>query len=155
MAASPDSPVKVVATQIEFECPSCGQHVSAIDDQIGTTAACQECGTPVIIPNTTISPSTVPVPAELQTAPTSPGTIARKRRSSEFLGKGALVQLLGVALFFLIAPYAGRLTAFMLAAILFFIGSYMSFSWVCGTCGNKLSGKAVEICPTCRSTFAE
>jgi DNA-directed RNA polymerase subunit RPC12/RpoP len=155
MAARTHNPGEVMSMQIEFECPSCRQHLSATGDQTGTTAACPNCDTPVAIPNTTMLPPPVPVPAELQTSPVSQGTIAQKRRSSEFRGKGALVQLLAVVLFFLIASYTGGLSALVVAATLFFIGSYMSMSWVCGTCGNKLSHKNVEMCPTCRSTFAK
>jgi len=88
------------------------------------------------------------------TAPAQPqSSTARKRRKSEFLGKGALVQLLAIVLFFIVAPFAGGLVACILALVLFVIGSSMSSSWICGACGNKLSDKNVKVCPTCRSTF--
>jgi hypothetical protein len=79
----------------------------------------------------------------------------RRRKKSEFFGKGALVQLLAIGLFFGVALFAGWLVAFILALILFVIGSSMSSSWICGACGNKLSDKNVKVCPTCRSTFTK
>jgi hypothetical protein len=56
----------------------------------------------------------------------------------------ALKERMGtLVLFFVVAPFASGLAAFILALILFVIGSSMSFSWICGACGNKLSGKNV------------
>ncbi|SRR6266487_72182 len=61
----------------------------------------------------------------------------RWQGKSEFLGKGALVQLLAIGLFFVVAPFAGGLVAFILALILFVIGSSMSSSWICGACATS------------------
>jgi rubrerythrin len=141
--------------ELKFECPTCGQHISATPAQIGVTAPCPNCNTAVTVPNlSTLPPSLPPLPQPQSPLAANTAT-ARKRRKSEFLGKGALVQLLAIALFFVVAPFAGGLVAFILALILFVIGSSMSSSWICGACGNKLSDKNVKVCPTCRSTFTK
>jgi hypothetical protein len=44
---------------LKFECPSCGQHLSATRSQIGVTAPCPNCNVAVTIPKT----STLPQPA--------------------------------------------------------------------------------------------
>src|SRR2546430_794690 len=60
-------------------------------------------------------------PAQSHSSPAASTATARKRRKSEFLGKGALVQLLAIVLFFVVAPFAGGLVALILALILFVI----------------------------------
>src|SRR5438552_14590796 len=131
--------------ELKFECPTCGQHISATPAQIGVTALCPNCNAPVTVPKaSTLPPLLAPLPQ-----PQPPPATARKRRKSEFLGKGALIQLLAIALFFVVAPYAGGLVAFIVALILFVIGSSMSSSWICVACGNKLSGRNIKVCPTC------
>jgi len=44
---------------LRFECPSCGQHLSATRSQIGVTAPCPNCNAAVTVPKT----STLPQPA--------------------------------------------------------------------------------------------
>ena len=41
---------------LKFECPSCGQHLSATRVQIGVTAACPNCNAAVTVPNTSALP---------------------------------------------------------------------------------------------------
>jgi hypothetical protein len=36
--------------EVKFECPTCGQHLSATPDQIGASAPCPNCNTPVTVP---------------------------------------------------------------------------------------------------------
>jgi hypothetical protein len=141
--------------EFKFECPTCGQHISATPEQIGGTGPCPNCNTTVTVPNASTLPPSRPHSPPPQSPPTANTATTRKRRKSEFLGKGALVQLLAIGLFFVVIPFAGLLVAFILALILFVIGSSMSSSWICGACGNKLSGKNVKVCPTCRSTFTK
>jgi hypothetical protein len=43
---------------LKFECPSCGQHLTATSSQIGVTAPCPNCNTAVTVPKT----STLPFP---------------------------------------------------------------------------------------------
>jgi uncharacterized coiled-coil protein SlyX len=45
---------------LKFECPSCGQHLSATRSQIGVTAPCPNCDAAVTVPKT----STLPHPRE-------------------------------------------------------------------------------------------
>jgi hypothetical protein len=45
---------------LKFECPSCGQHLSATRVQIGVTAPCPNCNAAVTVPKT----STLPQPAQ-------------------------------------------------------------------------------------------
>ena len=41
---------------LKFECPSCGQHLSATRSQIGVTAPCPNCNAPVTVPKTSTLP---------------------------------------------------------------------------------------------------
>ena len=54
---------------LKFECPSCGQHLTAIRSQIGVTAPCPNCNAAVTVPTTSRLPlpQPVPLPALLQT----------------------------------------------------------------------------------------
>lgn len=36
-------------------------------------------------------------------------------------------------------------------AVLFLGGSSLAHRWVCGNCGNSLTGPSVNLCPTCRA----
>src|SRR5438105_13083812 len=36
--------------ELKFECPTCGQHLSATSEQIGLTAACPNCNSSVTVP---------------------------------------------------------------------------------------------------------
>jgi hypothetical protein len=68
------------------------------------------------------------------------------KKKVEFIGVGALVELLGlVALwFFPIGTIAG--------IILFIIGSRMTIKYVCSECLNRLD-KDVRMCPVCKKAL--
>jgi hypothetical protein len=42
--------------ELKFECPSCGQHISATRSQIGVTAPCPNCNAAVTVPKTSTLP---------------------------------------------------------------------------------------------------
>src|SRR5437899_42166 len=49
--------------ELKFECPICGQHISATPEQIGGTGPCPNCKTAVTVPNaSTLPPSRPPSP---------------------------------------------------------------------------------------------
>jgi hypothetical protein len=89
--------------ELKFECPTCGQHISATPAQIGVTAPCPNCKTAVTVPNpSTLSPSLPPSP-QPQSPPAANTATARKRRKSEFLGKGASRPMLIIGIIALVA----------------------------------------------------
>jgi len=49
--------------ELKFECPACGQHLSATVGQIGVTAPCPKCNGAVTVPQTSTLPH--PTPASL------------------------------------------------------------------------------------------
>ena len=49
--------------ELKFECPACGQHLSATPAQIGVTAPCPKCNAGVVVPKTSTLPvSSAPPP---------------------------------------------------------------------------------------------
>src|SRR5205823_14618593 len=54
--------------ELKFECPTCGQHLSATHAQIGGTAPCPNCNSAVTVPDA----STLPVPPPASPLPPSP-----------------------------------------------------------------------------------
>ncbi len=74
------------------------------------------------------------------------GTI---RRKSEFVGVGALVQLVGLVLLFVfpIGTVAG--------VILLGVGSRLSTKLTCSDCGNRIADKGVKVCPVCKTSFGK
>src|SRR5947208_1792733 len=42
--------------ELKFECPTCGQHISATPAQIGVTASCPNCNAAVTVPKTSTLP---------------------------------------------------------------------------------------------------
>ena len=81
--------------------------------------------------------------------------MAQKKKKSEFAGKGAVVQLLGVICFFLgfLGGFVGVAVGTCLALLLLIIGSRMAIKLICSDCGNKVE-KTSKICPTCKAQFA-
>lgn len=80
--------------------------------------------------------------------------VARRESKNEFIGKGALVQgigllMPGVGWFF--AGSEGVLVGVVLFFILLVIGSRLSLVWSCGACKNPLPSGDVKICGACRS----
>src|SRR5262245_48613231 len=51
-----------VVMDLRFECPTCGQHLSATRSQIGVTAPCPNCNAAVTVPTTSTLPSLAPSP---------------------------------------------------------------------------------------------
>ena len=49
---------------LKFECPSCGQHLSATRSQIGVTAPCPNCNAPVTVPKISTLPPRPPAPRQ-------------------------------------------------------------------------------------------
>jgi hypothetical protein len=45
---------------LRFECPRCGQHLSATRSQIGVTAPCPNCNAAVTVPKTSTLPHAAP-----------------------------------------------------------------------------------------------
>jgi hypothetical protein len=79
---------------------------------------------------------------------------AKRVRVSSFAGTGCLVQGLGLlAPFVLYAAFGGMGGIFggVLLLILFGVGSSMSLSWRCGSCGNPIASKHVRLCPVCHA----
>ena len=70
---------------------------------------------------------------------------------TEFAGKGALVQAVGLVLFiiFLFLPFGGWVIGLILLIVFLAIGSNLSKRWTCSKCGNALTSQEVRLCPTC------
>jgi hypothetical protein len=49
---------------LKFECPSCGQHLSATRSQIGVTGPCPNCNAAVTVPKTSTLPHPPPAPRQ-------------------------------------------------------------------------------------------
>jgi len=77
--------------EFKFECPACGQHLSATPAQIGVTAPCPNCKAAVTIP----SPSPHPQSQPPQPIRQSPPVKASIKRKSSLAGVGCLLQGLG------------------------------------------------------------
>ncbi len=109
-------------------------------------------------------------PAPGSTDSTEPPPASR-RRTFEFAGMGALVQLLGlivlggaVYLGFQVEPLgwgwlsaAGNLIVWgvglVACTVLFMVGSRMAERFDCGRCGGRLANHYVVQCPHCRAAF--
>jgi hypothetical protein len=50
------SDLEIVPMELKFECPTCGQHISATHAQIGVTAPCPNCNAAVTVPKTSTLP---------------------------------------------------------------------------------------------------
>jgi hypothetical protein len=50
--------------ELRFECPRCGQHLSATRSQIGVTAPCPNCNAAVTVPKTSTLPHPPPAPRQ-------------------------------------------------------------------------------------------
>ena len=57
--------------ELKFECPTCGQHLSATLAQIGLAAPCPNCNSAVTVPDASTSPAPLPPPLSIpsQTTP--------------------------------------------------------------------------------------
>ena len=70
--------------------------------------------------------------------------MAKIEKKGVFLGKGALVQLLGVACCFFFFPFG-----VIVGVIAFVAGSFMSTIPICSNCKNRVES-ASKMCPTCK-----
>lgn len=77
----------------------------------------------------------------LSSTPQAHVPVAHKLKKAEFVGKGALVQVIGLVCCFLVIPFG-----LLVGIILLIIGGRMAFVWKCGNCGNKVD-KDSRICP--------
>ena len=127
--------------ELKFECPTCGQHLSATSSEIGMTAPCPSCDASVTIPIQSTLPPLLPVPPQPQA-----GILrAKKRRKSEFAGSGAAVQAIGVLLCFTVVGA-------IIGIPLLIIGGRMALKLICSHCGNQTT-KEAKICSTCGARF--
>ncbi|MGA9851856.1 MAG: hypothetical protein WBR15_02875 [Gammaproteobacteria bacterium] len=80
---------------------------------------------------------------------------ARVRRKHEFVGVGALIQVVAIIVFLASFMFGiiGIPVGIILALLLFMIGSRMSLKWRCGACGNPVADRRVKMCPTCKVTL--
>lgn len=80
---------------------------------------------------------------------------AKKRKKTELIGKGCLIQLIGIILFilsFALGPVGIVLGGILLLALLV-MGSRQSIKWTCSNCGTVLLNKKVTECPGCHAHF--
>ncbi len=74
--------------------------------------------------------------------------MAKKKKKSEFLGVGCLIEAVGLVLLFLFP------IGTIIGVILLVVGSRYSYKYVCSECGNKVE-KTSKICPHCNVKFDE
>ena len=75
--------------ELKFECPTCGQHISATPAQIGVTAPCPNCNTAVTVP----SISTLPPRPSSQPPPLPPQTSSPAQNPPcRTCGQGSLIK---------------------------------------------------------------
>ena len=139
--------------EFKFECPACGQHLSATPAQIGVTAPCPNCKAAVTIP----SPSPHPQSQPPQPIRQSPPVKASIKRKSSLAGVGCLLQGLGAVCLVLavatIKTAIGPVIFGILGLWLLFYGSRKATWLECSLCGGKLSHRRVSICPHCNASF--
>ncbi len=132
--------------ELKFECPTCGQHISATRAQIGVTAPCPNCNASITVPNASTLPSRLPVsPQPQEPAQTADILRAQKKRKGEFAGSGAAVQAIGLLLCFTIVGT-------IIGIPLLIIGGRMAVKLICSHCGNQTT-KEAKICSTCGAHF--
>jgi predicted RNA-binding Zn-ribbon protein involved in translation (DUF1610 family) len=88
-----NAPRKVRAMEVKFECPDCGQHLSATQSQVGATGPCPNCGAMVSIPKeSTLLPS-IPRPSPQPQQPLQNPQAAVVKRTK---ARGVLGTLFGI-----------------------------------------------------------
>ena len=75
-------------------------------------------------------------------------TMASITKKSQFIGTGCLIQILGLLLLF-VFPIGT-----IIGILLLITGSRLKVKLVCSECGNKIDGKEVKLCPTCKADFS-
>lgn len=76
---------------------------------------------------------------------------AKRKRKGVFLGKGALIQSAAIVIFIPMGLFYEFSWIFAIPIVLFITGSLLSYKYICGHCGNRLSGKEVKICLVCKA----
>ncbi len=81
--------------------------------------------------------------------------VGYKVKKTAFLGIGTFLQIGGIVVFLALVAFfpIGTIVAFVLGFFLFLQGSAMSIFWSCSRCGERLPGKAVDICKSCQCRF--
>jgi len=109
---------------------SCKECASEVSDK---AASCPKCGAPI---------------AGAQGAePTAAPLVAKRESKSEMAGVGCLIQVVGLAVIW-IWPIG---TVF--GVVLLIYGSMRAQFYRCGNCKNRLTDKAVKLCPSCGATL--
>lgn len=82
--------------------------------------------------------------------------MAKIKSKTVFAGSGSLVQLVGVATAVMGTLWfgdMGLLVGGVLGLMLLIVGSSMSKYLFCSNCGNRLDGRHVKMCPTCKEAI--
>lgn len=82
------------------------------------------------------------------------GTVVRK---SEFAGRGAAIQLVGILLPIVGAVVLGTVglgLGLIGLVILLIVGSAQSRFWICSECRNRVQDRTVRVCPVCRAELS-
>jgi len=151
--------------ELKFECPTCGQHISATPAEIGVTGPCPHCNTAVTVPNVSTLPPSLPPSPQPQSPPVaqvaapvhSPPVKASIKKASSIAGVGCAIQGLGLVCVVLaivtIKTVVGPVIFGVLGLWLLFYGGRKA-SWLeCSACGGKLSHRRVSLCPHCNASF--
>jgi hypothetical protein len=120
------------AALIRFACPTCGQHLSAIPDQIRMSAPCPSCNGVVTVPiQSTLPPRPLPLPE-----PQNP------RKTATW---GVALEVIGLLL-------CWTVVGAIVGIPLFIVGRRMATRTFICHCGNEMT-KDTKICPTCGAHF--
>lgn len=147
------------ATFLKCECEHCGGHIEFPDGSANNIVSCPHCELPTRLippgpPGRTL-PFDIWIPA--RTTAKTEGTTpppeevvlpeAQISTKGEWVGWGALIQLVGLALafWFPIGTTVG--------VLLFFIGFSLSRKPVCSACRNFLDNYKVRACPACHASL--
>lgn len=151
---------------INFDCPQCGQNLSAALANAGASFPCPSCRTSVSVPRPPPQPRVVlaeraknqlrdydgKFTARDEDDPDDDepgrGTIVQK---SEAFGAGGLLQLLGLA-----ALIFGwwSLIGIAIGLTLLIWGGRISYVYRCSLCANKVTDRNVRVCPSCRAPLS-
>jgi DNA-directed RNA polymerase subunit RPC12/RpoP len=119
-------------------CNNCSGQIEFPYQQVGKTIQCPNCGMDTLLFDPKNKQGTLSRSLTVQ---------AVKKRVGQNTLVSICLGLVGVALLFAIP--IGTFVGIIL------IGAAVSISgkWICSSCGNKISGKEVKICPHCKSAF--
>lgn len=140
---------------IEFNCPNCGETLEASPDMGGDLIDCPNCSETLEVPYKTRTEEPFQISSEslvqTESPPSQPATqpIAYKKKKSEIIGVGSLVQGVGLILCFIWFPFG-----LLFGMVFIVVGGRMSRKLTCSVCGNRIESKDVRICPVCKSVFS-